>query len=165
MQVLKTQRLLLRNLMPADAKMMHAYRNDPACSRYQRWDDTSLEAVRALIDTHREDCFPSEKEAQRFALCLHSGQLIGELAFFFNPEDHCVTLGITVAPEFQRRGYAREMLCAVVNATRDAFSVMDIVALIDRDNTASIRLFESLGFVQECYAESIASYVYVIYAK
>lgn len=41
----------------------------------------------------------------------------------------------------------------------------DIVALIEKDNAKSIALFQKLGFVEECYADSIQSYVFVIYGK
>lgn len=162
MALLETARLLLRNLNAADGETIMAYRNDEQCSRYQRWEDTSREAVQQLIDAHAADCFLSTAEEQRYAICLQTGEIIGDLAFFFNPEDNCITLGVTIAPAHQRRGYACEMLRAVVSAAQGRFPTMDMVALIDRDNAASIRLFEKLGFAQECYAESIASYVYVI---
>lgn len=162
MALLRTDRLLLRNLKAEDGVTIMAYRNDEQCSRYQRWEDTSRAAVQQMIDTHAADCFLSTAEEQRYAICLSTGGIIGDLAFFFNPEDNCITLGVTVAPTHQRRGYACEMLRAVVSAAQERFPAMDIVALIDRDNAASICLFEKLGFLRECYAESIASYVYVI---
>ena len=73
-----------------------------------------------------------------------------------------MTLGITIAPEYQRRGYAGEILSAVVEEVRDVYPALDIVALIDPENAASIALFEKLGFERECYAEKIQSFVYVI---
>ena len=48
---------------------------------------------------------------------------------------------------------------------REKFPALDIVALIDPENEASIALFENLGFEQECYAERIGSWVYVIYGR
>lgn len=165
MPFLVTERLLLRNLTAEDAETITEYRNDAECSRYQRWDDTSREAVQALIADHAADGFLSKREEQRYAICTQAGEIVGDLAYFFNAEDNCITLGVTMAPSFQRRGYAYEMLAAVVAAVQGRFPTMDIVALIDRDNAASISLFEKLGFEQECYAESIASYVYVINGK
>ena len=165
MAFLQTARLLLRNLTAEDAEIITEYRNDEQCSRYQRWDDTSRVAVQALIAEHTADGFLSRRDEQRYAICTQAGEIVGDLAYFFNAQDNCITLGVTVAPAHQRRGYAYEMLAAVVAAVQGRFPTMDIVALIDRDNAASIRLFEKLGFAQECYAESIASYVYVIAGK
>lgn len=159
---LQTQRLHLRSLNPEDLDAVHAYRNDPVCARYQRWEDTSREAIRCYIDRFRSCLFLSEQEEQHYALCLRDGTLVGELSYFHTESDRCVTLGITVAPQYQRRGIAREILNEVIAAVQNRHPQLDIVALVDPKNEASIRLFESLGFYRECYADSIQSYVYVI---
>lgn len=162
--MLQTQRLFLRNLREADIPAVYGWRNDPVCFRFQRWEDTSEEAVAAYVRRFGTSTFLSEEEEQHFALCDGEG-VVGELAYFYTEEDRCVTLGVTVAPAYQRRGYAREILTAVTDAVRERYPELDIVALIDRENLPSIGLFESLGFERECYAEKIASYVYVIYAN
>ena len=56
------------------------------------------------------------------------------------------------------------MLSAVIAAARERHPQMELVALIDKDNRKSLCLFEKLGFRQECYADSIASFVYVLSA-
>ena len=45
---------------------------------------------------------------------------------------------------------------------QDKYPSVDIVALIEKDNTASISLFKKLGFIEECFADSIQSYVFII---
>lgn len=164
MVYLQTERLWLRNLEKEDRAAVFAYRNDPECAKFQRWEDTSLEAVEALIEGAKEDVFLSEKKEQHYALC-NGEELVGDLSYFYTAEDRCITLGITLSPERQRKGYAFEMLQAVVRAVQNRHPALDIVALIDRENGASVALFEKLGFYRECYAESIASYVYVIDGK
>lgn len=162
MTFLKTERALLRSLAPEDARRIHEYRNDPECARFQRWDDTSMQAVEALIDRHAHDVFLSDASEQRYAIAAHDGSLLGELAYFVTPEDNCITLGVTIAPQQQGRGLAREVLGEVTARIRASHPGMDIVALIDPRNERSIRLFERLGFEKECYAESIDSLVYAI---
>ena len=164
MVFLKSERLFLRNLQKEDGKMMVSYRKDPDCARYQRWEDTSPAAVARLIRDHGQDVCLSEKEEQHFAVC-HGDGLVGDLSYFYTEMDRCVTLGITISPEHQRKGYAFEVLSAVVQAVGERYPELDIVALIDRENAASVALFEKLGFYRECYAESIGSYVYVIDRK
>lgn len=162
--MLKTPRLCLRNLQERDIPAIHAWRNDPQCFRYQRWEDTSPETVGDYVRSFANSKFLSMEEEQHYAVCGEQG-IVGDLSYFYTKEDNCVTLGITIAPAWQRRGYALEILAAVIAAVQERDSKLDIVALIDRDNAPSIALFESLGFAQECYAEKIASYVYVIYGK
>jgi len=162
--MLKTQRLRLDNLRTEDVKRILAYRNDPDCARYQRWEAVSAEAVADFVKGFTDCTWLSKEEEQHYA--IRAGEiLVGDMSYFYNEEDRCVTLGITVAPEHQRKGYARELLSAVVAAVRSAYPELDIVALIDPENEASIALFEGLGFERECYAEKIASFVYVIYGK
>lgn len=159
---LKTQRLCLRSLESEDVSAIYAYRNDPACARYQRWDAVSPDEISRFVEKFRNCCFLSDRPEQHYAICLSSGLLVGDLSIFLNPDDNCITLGITIGPEHQRKGIAREMLSAVVSAIRNLHPQLDIVALIDPENSASIALFEGLGFYRECYAASIRSLVYQI---
>ena len=160
-QILKTERLHLRNLCPADAQTMFVYRNDPRCYAFQRWEDTSMEAIRALIADFREDTFLSRKPEQHYAICTPDDRIVGDMTYFDTEEDNCITLGITISPPFQRRGYAFEILDAVIAAARERHPQMELVALIDKENEPSLSLFEKLGFYRDCYAESIGSYVMV----
>lgn len=157
----RTERTQLRNLMPGDADAMLAYRTDPDCARYQRWGEVDMQSVRELIAMHEDDVLLSEQPAQRYAIAALDGALIGDISYFFTPGD-CITLGVTVAPQQQGRGYAREALAALIARIREKYAELDIVALIDPANERSIRLFERLGFTKECYAESIESLVYVL---
>ena len=162
--MLKTQRLRLENFRLEDVDAICAYRNDPDCAKYQRWEDVSETAVTAFVTRFGRCTWLSKEEEQHYA--IRAGQCqVGDLSYFYNEEDRCVTLGITIAPQHQRKGYARELLKTVVDKVRSAYPRLDIVALIDPENEASIALFEGLGFERECYAEKIASYVYVIYGE
>lgn len=162
-RILETERLLLRNLELSDVDCIHDYRNNPDCARYQRWEIFSKEALRQWIPQFRDDAFLSTKEEQHYAVCdKQTGALVGELAYFYREND-CITLGITISYQQQKQGYAFEMLTEVIRQIRARYPALDIVALIEPENVKSIRLFERLGFVQECYAESIASCVYVLY--
>ena len=110
--------------------------------------------------------FPSREEEQHYALCLREdGTMIGDLSVFFTEKDNCFTLGITIAPACQGHGYGYALLQAVIAKLQEHFPAVDIVALIEKENVRSIALFQKLGFVEECYAESVGSYVYVIYGN
>lgn len=160
--ILQTKRLYLRNLQPEDLDAVYAYRNDPECAKYQRWEEPSRKEIARFLDRFRSCLFLSEEEEQHYAICLRDGSLTGDLSYFYTESDCCITLGITVAPQYQGQGIAREILSAVVSAIQNQHPHLDIVALIDPENEKSIRLFEALGFCRECYAESIRSCVYVI---
>lgn len=166
MKILKTDRLYLRNLELSDTDYIYEYRNNEECYKYQRWDDFSREDIKLFILKFREDRFLSTKEEQHFAICLEADDvLVGELAYFHNEEDNCITLGITISYQYHKNGFAFEILKEVIRKINDKYSSMDIVGLIEKENFKSVKLFEKLGFKQECYAASISSYVYVLYGK
>jgi RimJ/RimL family protein N-acetyltransferase len=113
------------------------------------------------------DCtFLSKEEEQHYAIvCNTTCEMIGDISVFFSEADNCFTLGITVAPLFQKQGYAYELLKEVIAQMQNHYPTVDIVALIEKDNTNSISLFKKLNFIEECYADSIQSYVFTIYGK
>lgn len=165
MRILETERLYLRNLELADLEHMYDYRNCEECSKYQRWDVFTREAIESYILKFHDDVFLSEKKEQHFAICSGStSELVGELAYFY-VENDCITLGITISYHYHKRGFAFEILTEVIKRIREKYPSLDIVGLIEKENMKSIRLVEKLGFEQECYAESISSYVYVLYGK
>ena len=163
--MLKTERLYLRSFVSGDAAVMHGYRNDDSCKRYQRYEDTSLAYLQEFVRAYA-DCGCLSAEEQHYAIVRdEDGQMIGDVSVFFSEQERCFTLGITVAPCFQRQGYAYELLEALTLRMRGEYPDFDIVALIEKENEKSIALFKKLGFAEECYAETIQSLVYVLYAE
>lgn len=165
MRILETDRLYLRNLELSDLDSIYDYRNNEECNKYQRWDDLTSDDIKSFILGFQDDMFLSTKEEQHFAICSKlTMTLVGELAYFYTVND-CITLGISISYQHQKNGLAFEMLTEVIRLIRANYPSMDIVGLIEKENNKSIKLFERLGFEQECYAESISSYVYVIYGN
>ena len=165
--MLRTERLYLRNLRQTDLDTMFDYCNDIKCNLYQRYEDTSKEYLQKFIQDYASSTFLSkEEEEQHYAIiCSKTDEMIGDISVFFSESDNCFTLGITIAPLFQGQGCAYEILNDLVKKIRNDHPSIDIVALIEKDNSKSISLFKKLNFVEECYAESIQSYVFTIYGK
>jgi RimJ/RimL family protein N-acetyltransferase len=59
--------------------------------------------------------------------------------------------GITLAPAFQRRGYASEALRALLHLAFDTLGKHRVYASIDPRNAASLALFERAGFRREAH--------------
>jgi len=164
--MLKTKRLYLRNLCHTDTDMLFNYRNDSRCNLYQRYEDTSKVYLQKFIQNYSLCTFLSREEEQHYAIvCITNSEMIGDISVFFSENDNCFTLGITIAPQFQMQGYAYELLREVIAQIQNHYPSVDIVALIEKENIKSINLFKKLGFIEECYAESIQSYVFTIYGQ
>ena len=164
--MLHTARLHLRNLCSADADILFDYRNDTRCNLYQRYGDTSRARLQRFVQDYSNSSFLSKEEEQHFAIvCNADCVVIGDLSVFFSAKDNCFTIGITIAPLFQRQGYAYELLREVIAQMQKQHPSVDIVALIEKGNARSVSLFKKLGFIEECYADSIRSYVFTIPGK
>lgn len=165
-EMLRTTRLYLRNLCHADVDILFDYRNDSRCNLYQRYEDTSKAYLDKFVQNYSHSNFLSKEEEQHYAIvCNANNEMIGDISIFFSKDDNCFTLGITIAPLFQKQGYAYELLNEVIMRIHNCYPAADIVALIEKENEKSISLFKKLNFIEECYADSIQSYVFTIYGK
>lgn len=162
--MLQTKRLSLRNFYQTDIDTLFDYRNDDRCNLYQRYEDTSREYLQNFIQMYSHSTFLSLEEEQHYSIvCNEDHKMIGDISIFFTKADNCFTLGITIAPLFQGQGYAYELLKEVTTQLQTSYPSVDIVALIEKDNAKSIALFQKLNFTEECYADTIQSYVFILY--
>ncbi|OWP63330.1 GNAT family N-acetyltransferase [Hymenobacter amundsenii] len=145
---LETAWLRIRNLRPTDLPDFHAYRADPAVTRYQGFDVFSREQAAEFIaqQTHCEFGHPGQWvqygiENQR------TGRLIGDCAICLQEDDsRMAEIGLTISPAEQRRGYAKEVLLALLDFLFGLPDFHRVVETVDADNAASIALLESVGF-------------------
>ena len=164
--MLRTTRLHLRNFCHTDVDILFDYRNDSRCNLYQRYEDTSKAYLQKFVQDYSHSAFLSKEKEQHYAIvCNTHCEMIGDISVFFSEEDNCFTLGITIAPLFQKQGYAYELLNELIVQMQNKYPSVDIVALIEKDNIRSISLFKKLNFIEECYADSIQSYVFAIHGK
>lgn len=159
---LETERLLLRNLREDDVEEIYDYRNNEECFRYQRWEDTSREALTSFVKEYQNSRFLSLEEEQHYAICMKNNKIIGDLSYFYTEQDACITLGYTISYKHHGNGYAFEILSALITEIKRRFPELEIVGLVEKVNIPSINLLRKLGFIEECYAEQIHSYVYTI---
>jgi len=144
---LLTERLRLRRSRPEDAEAISAYRSDPEVNRYQGWERTDVEGVRAEIVEMlgREPGEPGgwvqfsveEREA---------GRLVGDVGLAaVEGEPGVFKVGYTIAPAHQGRGYATEAIRALVDLAFDTLGARAVRAHADAENAPSIRVAEKVG--------------------
>jgi [ribosomal protein S18]-alanine N-acetyltransferase len=110
-----------------DIAALHARLFDPP------WDSTS---IGRLIEHPAAAAFVAQvREPKAIA-----GFVIGQIA-----ADEAEILSIGVAPEWQRRGIARQMVEGLIRAARRA-EVDRLYLEVASDNAAALRLYEGLGF-------------------
>ena len=104
---LETPRLTLRRSRPEDADAISAYRSDPDVHRYQGWERTDAEGVRAQIDEMSGRAPWEPGWIQLSVLERESGRLVGDVGLSASRDEPGVLeIGYTIDPAFQGRGYA-----------------------------------------------------------
>ena len=142
-----TERLLLRRSRPEDAEAISAYRSDPDVHRYQGWERTDPQGVRAEIEEMIGRA-PGEPGGwiQLSVEERESGRLVGDVGL--NPaegEPGVIKVGYTMSPSFQGRGYATEAVGALIGYAFDTLGADIVRAYASAENVASIRVAEKVG--------------------
>ncbi len=148
--MLKTSRLVLRQLGPDDAPFILRLLNEPSwlANIGDKCVHTTAEAQ------HYIQTGPAAMYA-RFGFGLYQVRLsasdepIGMCGLLKRETLEDVDLGFAFFPEFWGNGYAREAATAVLSEARNTLSLARIVAITTRNNDASRKLLGKLGFVLE----------------
>lgn len=157
---IETARLRLDRLQPADAPQLFAYRGDDAVARYQGWKPTSLSDAEAFIEEQLALPFGTKDSWCQLAVRDRAqGELVGDLGIHFPVStSDAIEFGISLRPDRQGNGYAREAMAAMLDLAFGKWGYRRTVGSVDPRNVASIALLRSLGFRQE--AHHVESYFF-----
>ncbi|HVT85962.1 MAG TPA: GNAT family protein [Chitinophagaceae bacterium] len=149
--LIETNRLRIRNLTVSDLHDFHLYRSNPEVTRYQGFDVFTLKEAKAFIEEHTEKVFGAAGEWVQYGIEEKTtGGLIGDCAIKLDRNDtRLAEIGITISPNEQRKGFAKETLLAILNFLFSHDDFHRVTETVDADNIASIALLKSVGFRQE----------------
>ncbi len=143
---IETERLILRPLTEADAGFIFELVNDP--SFIQNIGDRN---VRTLEDAKRYITNGPVTSYARNGFGLYlvelkdTGQPIGMCGLIRRSMLNDVDIGYAYLPHYWSKGYAIEAALAMKQYAREVIGLKRMVAVVDPQNTGSIRLLEKLG--------------------
>jgi RimJ/RimL family protein N-acetyltransferase len=146
MIVIETERLRLRRLTPEDAPFIQVLLNEPTFVRYVG--DRGIRTVEdaeafirnvpmRLYETYGFGHFLSERKSD--------GTPMGICGLIKRDTLEDVDIGFSLMPEFWSKGYAYEAAAATVEYAKTTAGLPRLVAIVNPDNAASIRLIGRLG--------------------
>ena len=147
MTVLETERLILRHFNPDDAPFILALLNEPSFLTY-----IGDKKVRTLEDARQYiQNGPVATYAQHgFGLyqveIKDSHTPIGMCGLLKREELPHPDIGFAFLPDFWNKGFAYEAAAAVLKDARERLHLDGLLAIVNPDNYASIKLLEKLGF-------------------
>lgn len=149
----QTDRLILRRFKREDIPSFIAYRNDPEISKYQGWIKI-IDKSYALnfLDSQNKLKFGDIGVWVQIAFEeIESGIHIGDCALRVFDDGRQAEFGVTIERSFQNRGYGYEGLMGLFKLAFLKLKVNRIIALVDVDNTPSIKLLEKLNMRKEAH--------------
>ncbi len=148
---IRTERLVLRELVPEDAETLYAYRSHPRVAAHQSWKPESIDDANAFLAKLKLHPPYTGGVWRQLGIALRSdGSLIGDcgIQVMENDSRHA-EIGYTIAPEHHRQGYGTEAVSGVLTMLFDTLHVHRVVAHALARNKASRTLLARLGFRTE----------------
>jgi len=148
---LTTHRLRIRNLRESDLDAFHAYRSDPAVTRYQGFEPMSRQEARDFLHEMATAAYGKPGDWVQFGIAdRETNQLLGDCALKPDAQDpRMAEIGLTLAPSAQGRGLATEALRALIGWLFAETEVVRGVLITGTENTACVRLLERCGLRRE----------------
>ncbi len=141
--------IFLRALEPKDIELLYTWENNT-----EIWNLSntlapfSKKILQEYLEQAQLDIYATKQ--LRLLICLKEGKEIGCIDLFdFDPRNLRAGLGILLAEKTERKkGYAAEALLIMKDYCKDKLNLHQLYCNIGETNAASIKLFESTGFIK-----------------
>lgn len=149
---IRTERLILRRPVPADAEAAYLRRSLPEVARYQDW-ELPYTREQATSSTGRASAMDGPAVGEGWTVTVVDAEaprvILGELYVELRWGGRSGYLGFTFHPDHWGRGYASEAAEALVRYLFTDLGVNRVEASLHPDNVASARVLESCGMTFE----------------
>ncbi|MET3616382.1 RimJ/RimL family protein N-acetyltransferase [Peptoniphilus olsenii] len=153
-----TENLIIRNVMIDDVSSIYKYRNNKICYRYQRGQAKSKKEITQLVLNNLDKNINLETNTLLAIAIKETNEIIGEILIM--PKDMTISLGYTISPEFQNKGYGFESVSKLIDILHSKFPKHEFICFCHPDNTFSIKLLEKLGFTNMGYYKVVESLMF-----
>ncbi|WP_299229552.1 GNAT family N-acetyltransferase [uncultured Psychroserpens sp.] len=145
---LKGKHIYLRALEPEDLEFIHEIENN---QKIWEISNTITPYSKFLIKQYLENAHQDIYEAKqlRLVICDIEDEALGLVDLFdFDFKNKRAGIGILIKDEINRqRGYGQEALKLLMHYCNSHLDLHQLYCNISEDNTISLKLFESLGFI------------------
>jgi ribosomal-protein-alanine N-acetyltransferase len=147
MNIIETERLLIREIVEDDAPFINALLNSPGFLKYigdrgVRSDDDA----RSFIQERLRKSYEVNGYGLYAVLLKADSTPVGMCGFVRRDTLPGPDLGFAFLPEFEGKGFGTESSIRMLEYGRNELKFDDLYAITTPDNTGSIKLLEKLGF-------------------
>lgn len=147
MKILETERLILREIIEADAEFVLDLLNQPSFIKYIGDRNVRTpEQAREFIENRYRASYAEHGFGLYTVELKEINAPIGICGFVKRDNLPEADIGFAFLPQFERKGYAFESASAVLEYGRKTLKLGRVLAITSTDNESSGRLLEKLGF-------------------
>lgn len=148
-KILENNKVSLRALEPSDVEVLYKWENN---TNYWLVSSTitpfSKDILKKYIDNSDQDIY-AVKQLRLMIDAKDIKKTIGAIDLFdFDPNNRRAGVGILISEEFSDQSYGKEALKVLIKYAFDVLNLHQLYCNIALINKASIKLFESAGFVK-----------------
>jgi len=144
-----TERLVLREYLPADLEAVHEYLGDPEVVRYLPWEPYTLEKSKSFIEKAMQRSKVEPRQRYELAVGLREdGRLIGGCKLRKVSELEAY-IEYIYDKRYWGKGYATETALAIVGLGFKELGVHRVCATCGPKNIASQRVLKKIGMTLE----------------
>lgn len=147
-KILETDRLLLRELEPADAAEFFNLNQNPDVIRYTGDEPFGdIAAARAFLENYKD--YQQHGYGRWAVIEKTTDTFTGWCGLKYDPTRDETDIGFRFFEHFWNRGFATESALACLNYGFRTLRLENIVGRVMQENTASIRVLEKIGLAFE----------------
>lgn len=144
--ITETTRCTLREMCEADVDDLYELYSGPNVTRYTEALFPQKEQEQQYIKDYIENVYKYYGFGTWLVHRKEDGTLIGRAGFNYRPGYEEAEIGFVIGEGFWRQGYAYEICSHLMDLAWNVYEFENVQALVKKENTASLRLLEKLGF-------------------
>jgi len=134
-----------------DLENFYFYRSNPNVTKHQGFDVMNMQESSDFINKQKDKLFGKPDEWVQYGIENNATkQLIGDCAIKLSkPTNGTASIGITITPTEQKKGFAKEILLGILHFLFDIKKAHRVVETLSEANIASEKLLIDTGFRKE----------------
>lgn len=151
MEVIKGNRIILREIVEQDWIDIHTYAALPEVSRFQSWGPNTEEETKAFVNQILNEAKIEPRLRYAYAIIeKENNTMIGSCELNIRDiPNRTGEVAYIIHPEYWRKGYATEAAKQMIQFGFTTFNLHRIFATCDTRNTASAKVLEKTGMTLE----------------
>lgn len=152
--ILETERLILREIVESDAEFILDLLNQPSFIKYiGDRNIRTVEQSREFVETRFRASYRQFGYGLWAVELKETSESIGICGFVKRDALPEADIGFALLPQFERKGYAFEAASATMKYGEEKLNLKRVLAITSKDNAASGKLLEKLGFAFERFVK------------